>query len=285
MPSKFLYILLLSITLVACDKIVSIDAERVAVMSVNEQVLYLDEIEKILPENITGKDSTNFIETYKKNWAVNILLREKAQQNIRSTEEIDRLTEEYRTELIINLYKQELISQKLKNIKEEAIMAVYEDEKHNFILEEPIIKGVFVQVPSKAPNQKQLRKWMLEMNDKTLEKIEKYCIQYASSYIFFREEWTPYQKVDKLFPYHVDWTDPILTRGLVEQQDSSSTYFLRITGRVNPGTIEPFEIAQQKIIDILSHREKMNYIKEFENTLYNNAIKKEKITFFLKTEK
>lgn len=63
---------------------------------------------------------------------------------------------------------------------------MYEREKTNFILEDPIIKGVFVQIPSKAPNQKQLKKWLTEMNDNTLEKIEKYCIQYASAYIFSR---------------------------------------------------------------------------------------------------
>ncbi len=268
----------------SCNKILSVDPERIPIMAVNNEILYLDEIERILPDNITGKDSINFVETYKKNWAVNILLYEKALQNIRSTEEIDRLTEEYRKELIINSYQQNLVSQKLKNISNDALLDVYEKEKHNFVLEEPIIKGVYVQLPNKAPNQKQLKQWLTDMNDKTLEKIEKYCIQYASNYIFFMEEWVPYFRVDKLFPNHVDWTDPILTRGLVEQKDSTHVYFLRITGRVNPGSIEPFEVAQNKIMNILTHREKMNYIKEFENSLYNNAIKKEKITFFKQNE-
>ena len=284
--NKFLYFFIFIgiSTFLGCNKIVTVDPERIPVMSVNSEVLYQDEIEKILPKNITGKDSINFVETYKKNWAVNILLYEKAKQNIQSTEEIDILTEEYRKQLIINRYQQELISEKLKSISENDIMKVYESEKHNFILEEPVIKGVFVQIPNKAPSQKQLKDWLRDMNDKTLEKIEKYCIQYASSYIFFRDEWTPYYQVDKLFPNHVDWTNPVITRGLVEQKDSTSTYFLRITGKASPGTIEPFEIALPKITNILSHREKMNYIKDFENSLYNNAIKKEKITFFLSSE-
>ncbi len=279
------YLILITSTLLGCNKVnITVDSDRVPVMSVNNEVLYADEIENILPANITGKDSVNFVENYKKNWAINILLYEKAEQNLRSTEEIDLLTEEYRKQLIINRYQQELISQKLKNISNDTLINVYEREKANFILEDPIIKGVFVQIPSKAPNQKQLKKWLTEMNDNTLEKIEKYCIQYASRYIFFRDDWTPYSQVDKLFPHHVDWNDPILTRGLVEQKDSISTYFLRITGKANPGTIEPFEIALPKITNILSQGEKMNYIKSFENALYNNAIKKQKITFFLSSE-
>ena len=42
------------------------------------------------------------------------------------------------------------------------------------------------------------------MNDNTLEKIEKYCIQYASRYIFFETTGLHIHKVDKLFPHHVD---------------------------------------------------------------------------------
>ena len=103
------YLILITSTLLGCNKVnITVDSDRVPVMSVNNEVLYADEIENILPANITGKDSVNFVENYKKNWAINILLYEKAEQNLRSTEEIDLLTEEYRKQLIINRYQQEL---------------------------------------------------------------------------------------------------------------------------------------------------------------------------------
>ena len=64
-------------------------------MSVNNEVLYADEIENILPANITGKDSVNFVENYKKTGQSIFYYTEKAEQNLRSTKEIDLLTEEY----------------------------------------------------------------------------------------------------------------------------------------------------------------------------------------------
>ena len=165
-------------------------------------------------------------------------------------------TEEYRKELIINEYQQGLINQNLKNISQEESQDVYEKEKENFILDEPIIKGIYIKLPSNAPNQEQLAKWLTEINDISLEHIEKYCIKYASSYNIFMDSWTLFYKIDKLLPQHMDSNDPMLTRGFITQKDSSYRYFLRITGKCSPGTVEPYEIAQQKIIDILSHREK-----------------------------
>ena len=159
-------------------------------MEVNGEVLYQEDIEKILPEKLSDEDSIAFVENYKKKWAINVLLFEKADENIKSSEKIDKLTEEYRKELIINEYQQGLINQNLKNISQEESQDVYEKEKENFILDEPIIKGIYIKLPSNAPNQEQLAKWLTEINDVSLEHIEKYCIKYASSYNIFMDSWT-----------------------------------------------------------------------------------------------
>jgi len=260
----------------------SFDSKKTPVMEVNGEVLYQEDIEKILPEKLSDTDSIAFVENYKKKWAINVLLFEKADENIKSSEKIDKLTEEYRKELIINEYQQGLINQNLKNISQEESQDVYEKEKENFILDEPIIKGIYIKLPSNAPNQEQLAKWLTEINDVSLEHIEKYCIKYASSYNIFMDSWTLFYKIDKLLPQHMDSNDPMLTRGFITQKDSSYRYFLRITGKCSPGTVEPYEIAQQKIANILAHREKTHFINEFQDNLYNNALKKKKITFLKK---
>ncbi len=107
-----------------------------------------------------------------------------------------------------------------------------------------------------------------------------YCTQHAVQYEFFIEEWTPYSKIASRLPESVDSNDPKLTRGTVIQQSEGFAHYLRITGKCNAGTPQPYVMVQPELRNILLNQEKIRFINEFQQSLYNNAIKDGQIIFF-----
>ena len=95
----------------------------------------------------------------------------KALRNIGNKKSIDQQAELYRKELIINQYQQQLIAEKLSDIPEDSLLAYYEKNKELFPLEAPVIKGIFIQLPTTSSDQADLKKWLSNTTDENLENI------------------------------------------------------------------------------------------------------------------
>ena len=105
---KVISIIFTLCTLVSCQQIQR-DLTRDAVLEMNGNFLYLDEIEQVIPSNLSIADSAEYAERYKKQWIIGNLMYEKAKENVGKSKEIEKLTEIYKRELIINKYQQQLI--------------------------------------------------------------------------------------------------------------------------------------------------------------------------------
>lgn len=256
------------------------DFTRDAVLEVEGEILYQDEIEDFIPKGISANDSIYLVETYKKQWATKVLLYKKAYNNVGNNSDIKQLVESYRKELIINQYQQQLIAEKLQEVSEDSLISYYEKHKDLFVLEEAVIKGIFIKVPSAELNQEDLVKWLSNTTDEHLENIMLYCTQHAVQYEFFLESWTPYGKINNLLAERIDSNDPSLTRGTVTQQKDNYTYYLRITGKCNAGNPQPYEMIQPELKNMLLNQEKIKFINQFQQSLYNNAVEKGEIIFF-----
>lgn len=272
-----LSLLLLTVCILpSCQQIVR-DLTREVAIEVEGEFLYQDEIENFIPNNISKDDSLYLAESYKKQWVTQTLLYKKALRNIGNKKSIDQQAELYRKELIINQYQQQLIAEKLSDIPEDSLLAYYEKNKELFPLEAPVIKGIFIQLPTTSSDQADLKKWLSNTTDENLENIMRYCTQHAASHEFFLEKWTPYEKISSLMPQRIDANDPALTRGTIVQQQQEYSYYLRITGKCDTGTPQPYEMVKPKLHSALLNQEKIRFINHFQQELYNIAVKEGKV--------
>ena len=177
------FILLIILVLgYSCNK-PKADAQRTVLLEVEGRFLYKDQVEAIIPPNMTGDDSVAIAQKYMRKWATDVLLFENAKRNITNKAEIDQLLEEYRRSLIIHQYQQGLIAQRLSAEPAESEMQnFYEAYSDQFTLKENIIKGIFLVIPNNAPQKANVRSWVQSGNTKALENIEKYSMQHAISY-------------------------------------------------------------------------------------------------------
>lgn len=258
------------------------DANRTLVAEVNNNFLYLDEIEQVIPENSLPADSTDIANKYIRKWATDILIYEKAMQNISDMSEIDRLVNEYKKSLIIHQYQQKLVEKsRKKKTTEEETLAFYEEYKGQMILKENIIRGLLLVVPEDAPNIRKVYDWVKKADQESIESIDKYSLQNAISYDYFMDTWIPLAEVTRKTPFN--FTNPaevLSSNKTIETSDSTHHYFLRIDSYAIVGQTEPYEIAKEKIKNIISTKNNSEYISKTEYDLYNDAVAKKKIKLY-----
>lgn len=174
---------------------------KTALVEVDGNFLYKEDLMSVLPVGLSKDDSILFAEHYIRSWAEEILLYEKAANNIPDNVDVDKLVENYRKALIMHTYQQELINQKLTNdISEQEIADYYEKNKELFKLESPLIKGLFIKVPLTAPQLNSVRRWYKTEKQDAVESLEKYSLQNAVKYEYFYNKWVPVTDVLDLIP-------------------------------------------------------------------------------------
>ena len=273
---KFLnYIIIVSavVLFVSCDRFMPQQQPvREIAAEVLGNVLYLDELKQVIPPNLHASDSADFAERYIRNWATNILMYEQARRNIFDMSEIDRLVSEYRKSLIIHHYQQRLLEQsQIRRPNETEIMEFYERYRSRMRMRENMIQGIFLVVPIDAPSIDDVRRWMQRLDEEAIENIDRYSLQNAVSYDFFIDMWMPLSAVMRNAPFEQSPAE-LRAGQLIETEDDTHRFFLRINSLLTIGQEEPFELARDRIVNILSARNNVDFISEVENQLFNRAV-------------
>lgn len=247
------------------------------VVAVQDQSLTKDEVELSIPKGLSGVDSIAAVDNFVKNWIVEQLLYDVAKRNTTSQQkEINQLVENYKKSLILNLYQEMLINERLSpEITDLETRTFYDENKERFKLDKNIIKGLFLKIPIDAPNLNQIREWYKSTNERSLENIEKYSIQNASVYDYFYDKWVDFDEVMDKIPIHV--SDPISflkEKKNIEISDSSFVYFLNIKETLLIGNVAPYEFAEPTIRELLINQKRLKFIKSIEEDLYNDALRK-----------
>lgn len=254
------------------------DDEREALLEVEGKFLYRDQVDAIIPPNVSESDSTQIADAFIRKWATDVLLYENAKRNVDDKASIDALLEDYRKALTIHQYQQKLIQQRLpKEVSEEDVRAFYEQYSEQFVLREQYLKGLLLVVPVGAPDLNNVRSWVRSGNAKAVENIEKYSMKNALSYTYFFDQWMSYNELQKKMP-----VQPHELTGVrfIELSDSLRHYLLNIKELRKAGETEPYEIAQPRISEIILNKLKSEFVSGFEKELYNDAVNNGTITFF-----
>ena len=284
MVRVYFILLTLSVSLFACKKAIQTD-EPDALVKVNDRILTRNEVESLIPKGTTSADSLLLAESYIKKWVKDELVLKIAQRNLGSDKEtIDKLVDAYRRSLLRYRYQEKLIQEKLSDeIQESDVLTYYDTNKEKFVLDKNLIKGLFLKVPADAPNLSEVKTWYKSGNVASLEKIEKYSIQNAAIYEYFFDKWVDFDEIRNNIPNHITNPESFLrTNKTLEVTDSSYCYLLNIRQVLLKGQVEPFEYAEPRIREILINQRKLDFIKEFEEELYNDALDGGDVIFYSK---
>ena len=149
--SRFIILGMACALATSCSRILP-DAGRKVVAEVHDCYLYEDEMQQMIPAGLQPEDSALLAERYIREWATEILMYEKAKQNISDMAQIDREVEEFRRTLTIHQYQQRLVEQRsAEEPLEDEIRAFYGQNAAQMVARENMLKGLFLMVPADAP--------------------------------------------------------------------------------------------------------------------------------------
>jgi RNA recognition motif-containing protein len=256
---------------------------KLPLVEVAGKFLYQEDLRKVLPLNLSADDSTLFAENYIRNWVEDVLLFDKAEGNIPSNEKIRNLVESYRKALVMHTYQEELVRQKLSNeITQTEIADYYEKNKSLFVLDKPIVKGLFIKVPLQSAGLADVRRWYKKNAQDAIEKLEKYSLRHAVTYDYFYDNWRPVDEIEALVPSK-SWTekDDYLNQNRnVEFKDTAFVYFLHIEEFQGTGKQKPLDFASEEIKEILINLKRVEFINKVKEDLYRQASDKNKINYY-----
>ena len=252
---------------------------KTPLVEVDGNFLYREDVQAALPANLPGDDSLQFAERYIRHWIEETLLYEKALDNIPDNADLEKRVEDYRKSLVMHMYEQALIHQKLsEDIPEQELQDYYDSNPDLFKVERPLIKGLFMKIPLTAPRLAEVRRWYKQDEGKAVENLEKYSLQHAVKYEYFYDRWIPLSEVLAMLPLQeADAEKYIEEHHHVELKDTAFYYFLNVSEYRAVGTQAPYDYARKQVREMLLNIKQVEYLEQVKDDLFRRAEKRNRI--------
>ena len=251
------------------------------IASVNENDLLLSQVLKEMPNQI--EDSTFFVDKYMNDWIRKQLMIYHAEINLSSDiQNYEKQIEDYRASLLIYAYQQELINQNFDtSISYTQVESYYNQYKDEFKLSKNIFKGRFIVVEKSAPQLKNLNKWYKSDKESSILDLTDYCQQFAKEYYLEDDKWQYFSVFNNKLPEYIQEEDYFLenTKGVVFEDENLRYYVFVKDFKIN-GSVSPLELEQDKIRNVLLNKNKIEYLMQLEDELYQNGLALKKIKIY-----
>lgn len=245
---------------------------------VHDKYLYQSDLNNLFLDNVTKEDSALIAKAYIEKWIQTQLLLRMAEKNLTDSQKnVARQLEDYRASLLIFKYEQAYVNQKLDtavNLNE--LKSYYEENKDNFLLQETMVKALYIKLRKEAPQAEKIRKLYRSTKDEDIKQLDNLAYQAALKYDYFNDQWVPLSLIIAKLPNQPDRNPEreIIRNKYIEIDEGDFTYLVSFRDILPKGTIAPFETVITDLKSILINSRKQKLIETLEQNIYNNALNK-----------
>lgn len=275
----YVIIFLITVVLPSCNDDKNTQTVDPILVRVGNSKLYVSELASKLPGGLTRDDSIKFAHSYIRNWIDRRLLSEVAPGQL-DMSKIDEMVEQYRNDLILWEYRNQMFNTHSDmSIPEDSLIAYYEKNRHDFRLQYPLVKGVYIKVSDSAKELAQLKKLYKSRSTDNLDKLEKYALNSALHYDYFCDEWIDWQQIEARIPYDFgrDLNGYLRDHKSLEVSSEGYTYLLSIDSVIPSGGIMPYNSARPLIVDRVVAEQRELYDAQLRKKLLEDASEHGKI--------
>lgn len=221
---------------------------RIPVVTVGDTTLWLETVLQDIPRGLPKQDSLEMFRGIVETWLRRQVVLDIAAKNIGDMDQIDRMVENYRADLIMNRYLSLIDDGASKTVDRKAIERYYRQHGDSMLTEEPLVKGIFLKTHASDIALPQMRASMKKPDSKAIENLERNGLRQAVQYEYFMEQWLPWHEVADLVPYRFFDADAFLesTRDF-ETEYGGSVYLIHISEYLPTGSKMPEEYARGRI--------------------------------------
>ena len=276
---KFYYLIFIYIIIVISSCVDN--REDILIASVNEDDLLLSDIIKEMP--VQSSDSAFFVQHYMNEWIREKLMLYHAEINLSSDmQDFHKQIDEYRSSLLIYAYQQQLLNQNFDTtILIDDIIDYYNQYKQEFRLNRNIFMGRYILIDKSAPKLNKLSKWCSSDKDESVLALEDYCQQFAKEYYLVDSVWQYFTDIHNKLPEIIKNEESFLrdTKS-VYFEDKQFRHYIYIKDYKIKGSVSPLSLEKDKIRNVLLNKNKIKYLKQLEDELYQNGLALKKIRIY-----
>lgn len=276
-------ILALLIAITGCRELPSYFKGAEPLAKVYGKTLYLHEVERLAPENITGDDSAAFYKLYVERWVTRQLKLNEAEQLFSSSEaDIEAMVEEYRQSLLIRKLEQYYVDRSIDTLFSDSdISEYYNSHLSDFKSTRTWVKGRVLRFPDGARQSKKLLDLMRSPSSERQKDLEDICLKQGYAMDTF-QTWTDYEEFLSYLPAlrTQDNTSLVNSYDVQQMRDSHFRYYFQITACRRAGEAMPLEMVKETIRRILFKQRQSELLIEHEEELHERALLENKIKIY-----
>jgi hypothetical protein len=267
--SVFVWILPLFLFSLSCGS-----GNRTPLVTVDGKTLYEDEVALILGRSdYSTEERDEVIQSWIYSQMAFVFWDSlpDANQNL-----IELRTSDYKASLILFEIENLWIESRLDTLVTEAEMEkFYRDNIEEFLLNDYIVKLLYLKVPALAPDIDLLKKMFLLNSPNDTAKITQYANQYATSFYFNRDNWISFEDFLKELP--VDYIDVerfVTNKSKKFFEENGFFFFINILDYRLKNTPSPFTYEKERIKSRILLNRKLELRQKakayFETKMMNN---------------
>ncbi|MFT6601984.1 MAG: hypothetical protein ACJAZZ_001124 [Dokdonia donghaensis] len=257
--------------------------EETVIARVNDHTLTEETLKDILSSN-TITDSASFVQNYINNWATDQLLLDGAMRNLPKDDQeaFEALVANYRKDLYIRYYKDALINKQLDSIvSDNEAKAFYENNKQNFLLNEPLLQFKFIQLEEDYSDLSELKKLFRSSDYRDAKTLDSLKFQYKNHFlndsIWVKERVV----INQINIINNENSKQLLKKtNFIQLRDSLGLYLIAVKNTLGRNDIAPLEYVRPTINQIINNKRKLALIKRLEKEIKDDAIKNKKFEIY-----
>ena len=255
-----------------------------AIAKYKSNYLFFEDIKKYIPKNLSEKESLVLIENEIAKWAKNHILIEQANINLDNEKKNQLLVmaKEYSDELFSFHYKEKIVKSLMDTVvNQNSIDEYYKQNKINYKLNEDIVKARFIKISNENFEIPNIRNRFRRFNKSDISFLDSISLQF-SAYSFNDSIWINKDVFFSKFPEVRDYVkNNIVKKNLFYQlEDSLELYLIKVSESALRNTIAPKDYLEPTLRQILVNKRKLEFIRNFENELYIDAIQTKELEIY-----
>ncbi|NVO12130.1 MAG: hypothetical protein HXX16_19385 [Bacteroidales bacterium] len=276
-----IFLFVVMVLLVSCFNRNSKEQKPLAV--VYDRFLYKADVKGIFPKGMTKGDSIKILNAYVDQWIRHNLMLKLSEEKLNEEQKnVTKQLEDYRSSLLIFKYEQEFVLQKLDTaVSSEEIKSFYYNNISNFLVDETIVKALFVKLRKDTPYSDKIKELYRSTRDEDVKMLDNLAYQVAEKYDYFGDKWLPFNVLQRQFPYPLENSDDYLRNNRsIELEDGNYLYLISVREVMFKGQTSPLEYELANIKSVILNKRKQKLINDLENNIYNDALDHKKFQTF-----
>ena len=241
--------------------------------------VYLNKSEIIneVPITLNQEDSAIFADNYIHKWLVNQMIMDKSEEMIpMEVQKVEKKINKYKMSLISYEFEQFYINKRLDtSISKFQISNYYENHLDDFVLNDYVVKCMYLKVPKKSKFIKEIKKNYSLTNEEMIDEIMKIGQNEEVSLYYNPEEWVFFDDLMKQIPILEKYSkiEFIKKKKKVILEFNNYIYFVNVFDYIIKNGTSPLSFEENKIKSIILNQRAKSLRKKLRQDLYNDGIK------------